>query len=371
MIRCSLAVIAVLFLVFIFPRAINVFLPFIIAFFVAALLNPLVNKVNQKLKIPRRIIALVLDLLVFLLIASLIGWLVYAVINEAISFATGIQTNWSDIVARIDSLSDSFDWLKEKLPPQAVEILEGFEESIAVFIQNTSKNLLRSVMSATTTLTTKTGSFLTGFIMAILAAYFIIADYNRMSAGIKKHIGQRASNYISILKSAVINALGRYLKSQLLLALTAFLFMFAALGIYGQPYALLIALFLGIVDLLPIIGTIAILVPWGIIEIIVGSFSKGIFLIVIGVSFFLIRKVIEPKIVGSQTGLHPLAALMSIYVGLRLSGVWGAVLGPVVLMLIISIAKSGIFNSTVMDLKILAARISRVLNKRSGEKTES
>ena len=242
-----------------------------------------------------------------------------------------------------------------------MELLAGFEESIVAFLQNASKSLLGTVISATTTMTTKTGSFFVNFIMAILAAYFIIADYNRISALAARVVGKRIGRYVSILKTSAISALGGYLKSQLLLALTAFLFMFAALGLYGQPYALLIALFLGFIDLLPIVGTIAVLLPWGIIELIGGDMRKGIFLIVIGVAFFLIRKVIEPKIVGSQTGLHPLVALMSTYVGLQFSGVWGAVLGPVVLMLIISVVKTGVFDNTAADLKAVSARISRAL----------
>lgn len=363
LIRCVLGLIVVLLLFFVIPKIIHILFPFALAFIVAAILNPLVNKINQKLRISRRIVALVLDLLVFLSLTSLAFFLVYAVVNEAISLATNIQLNWDSIITELDGLDKSFAWLNRILPPQIMEILAGFEDSIIDFLQNASKSLLSSVISITTTFTTKAGGFFVNFIMAILAAYFVTADYDRISALIKKFVGKRINTYISLLKASVVSALGGYLKSQLLLSLTAFIFMFVALAVYGQPYALLIALCLGIIDLLPIVGTIAVLVPWGIIEFVSGNVNKGVFLIIIGIAFFLIRKVIEPKIVGSQTGLHPLAALMSTYIGLQISGVWGAILGPVTLMLIISISKSGIFDNTIADLKTLANQIFKSLNR--------
>ena len=79
-------------------------------------------------------------------------------------------------------------------------------------------------------------------------------------------------------------------------------------------------------------------------------------------SFFLIRKFAEPKIVGSQTGLHPLNALMSSYIGMKITGIWGAICGPVVVMVIISVYHSGIFNYTTLDLKDVARDISERLS---------
>jgi len=113
----------------------------------------------------------------------------------------------------------------------------------------------------------------------------------------------------------------------------------------------LIALILGVIDLLPIIGTIAALAPWGILSIIAGNVGTGIFLLILGIALFLLRKIVEPKIVGSQTGLPSLIALVSIYLGMRLAGFWGAVLGPIIVMTLISVIKAGLFENTANDIK--------------------
>src|SRR5699024_4253836 len=117
----------------------------------------------------------------------------------------------------------------------------------------------------------------------------------------------------------------------------------------GQEYALILALILALVDLLPLVGTIAVLLPWGIFEWIIGDPSKGVFLVILGIGFFLFRRVTEPKIMGTQTGLHPLLALIGIYVGIEVFGLWGALLGPLVMVILISIIRSGDRKSTRLN----------------------
>lgn len=364
LLRCIIAIFCVIFIFFIIPKAIRLLLPLVIAFIVAAIVNPLVNKLHQKLGISRKVTAIILDLLIFIIVFSLIGILLYSIVIEAISLVNYILANRSIIMDELNDIKNSFTWLISLLPPQVIDLLADFEENLVKSIQAFSKNMLNHLLYATNLITTMAGNFFVNFIIAILAAYFIIADYNQISLMAKKYLGRKNNEFFSIIKNSIFSALGGYLKSQILLALFAFIFMFIALIIIRQPYALLIAFCLGIVDLLPIVGTIAVVLPWGIFAIAGGEINKGIYLVVIGIAFFLIRKIIEPKIVGSQTGLHPLAALASTYVGLQFSGIWGAVLGPLVLMLTLSIVRSGIFDSTVADLKKIKNKISTILNSK-------
>lgn len=367
-VRVILAIAVIVCIVFILPKTIGILWPFVIAFIVATIINPITSKINKRFRVSRRVVAVILDVLVFLIVSSIIGLLVYSVVKDVVSLANAIQQNWDAIIQTIQSVEESAKWLLDLLPPAVIDFINGFEENLITFLQNFSKELLNTVVSVTGNFATRTGSFFVNFIMYILAAYFMIVDYTRITDLTKKVVGNRFGKYFSVVKSSALKALGGYVKSQLLLALFAFIVMFAALGIYGQPYAFLIALLLGFIDLLPIVGTIAVLLPWGIIEWASGDVTKGLFLIILGAAFFIVRKFVEPKIVGSQTGLHPLAALISMFVGLQFSGVWGAVLGPVVLMLIIGIVKSGIFDNTILDLKDVGENISVSLRRPSPSK---
>lgn len=359
-------IILVLGLAFVFlalPRLIRLFLPFLIAFGVVMLINPLVHRINKRFGISRRMIALVVDVVVFGLIASILGIIVYTLIIEAVALATYLQANMDRIIQSLDGLENNLSWIYSFLPQWFVDTLTIFEDRLIMFLQDSSGSILSFILNLTRSLTLTIGNFVIGLLIAILAAYFMLVEYSRVSTMSRRRMGRRFSRTLILLKKSVIQSLGGFFRSQLLIAGIAFVVMYLALVLYGQAYALLIAFILAIVDLLPLIGTIAVLLPWGLLAMLNGDIQKGIFLIGLGIGFFLLRRILEPKIVGSQTGLHPLVALVSIYVGLQISGVWGAILGPLVVMLVLSVYKTGIWDDALADIRDFMRIVSHSLKR--------
>lgn len=350
------------------PIFIQLFYPFILAFIVATLVNPLVNLVNSwlnRLKIDsvssRNFITFILTIFILMFI-SLMFYLIFSVlIREIIGLTTSIQKNWSNIVLGFDNIQNWFTTQIDVLPGQVIELLDNFTENILEFIQNFSRNLLNITVATTSVVISRTSTFFLNFLTFFLSLYFMISDYNNIKSFIKNHMDKRMLDTISLLKNSTLFAVGGYIKTQFILAFIAFVFMFIAFIFYGQEYALILALILALVDLLPLVGTIAVLLPWGIFEWIIGDPSKGVFLVILGIGFFLFRRVTEPKIMGTQTGLHPLLALIGIYVGIEVSGLWGALLGPLVMVILISVIRSGILKNTFSDLKELYYKISMTL----------
>ena len=358
LVRLILACVIVIMVVFVMPRLVQILLPFLMASLGAAIIVPIAQKINlfagrlnKNINLPRKATTFVLNILVLIALSFAVYYAASTLVREVISLASSVQQNWSSIAVKYDELLEHLTFNTQLMPELVIDVLEDAKDSILVFVQDLSKNIVSFTVSTTASGITNTATFFVNVITFFLALFFISLDSSLISDWIHRYTSRRAMENFSLLKTSVIAAVGGYLRAQLILATFAFLFMFVALTIYGQPYAFTIALFLGFIDLLPIIGTIAMLLPWGGIEFFVGDLNKGIFLILVGIAFFLIRKVIEPKIMGDQTGLHPLLALLSTYVGLQFSGVWGAVLGPVVLMLMISMTKSGIFANTASDLR--------------------
>ncbi len=360
--RCTLIVGSIVFVIFLVPRLVSLFFPFLVALAVAAIANPIVVRLNQNLKIPRRLLAVLIDLLVFVLISSVIVFLLYAVISQVISLATTIETNWGAVFDSFESFDDAFVWLESVLPAPLAELLPHMQDNIVSSIKTASKDILNHVFTTITMLTSKAGSFFAGYIISIMAVYFVVSDYDSIRERAGRIAGPKATGTISMLTNAATTAAGGYIRAQFVLATCATMFMLVAFLAYRQPYALLLALALGVVDLLPIVGTIAVLAPWGIIEFVWGDVNKGVFLLLIGIAYTVLRKFIEPKVMGAQMGLHPLVALMSLFVGLKISGIWGAVLGPMALMLAISIFKSGLFDNTIADFKAVADDVSGIFS---------
>jgi len=363
LLRGILFIAFVLFFVYVVPPAIPLFAPFIAAFIMAFILNPLVHFLHKKLHVPRRLLSFLIVVLVFFGLAGLAAWFIQSFVGEAVSLAKNIQVVWDNTTATLNVLREKLTWLLDFLPGDTETMLTDILDSILLWLQAVSRKLADYVMTNAMTITTSVSRGVMTTVIFIMSAYFMTADYPRLRALAERFTHNRAGSHIRNIKSAAMSALGGYVRAQLLLALFAFVVMFAALALYGQQYALLIAFILAVIDFLPFIGTAIMLVPWGILNLLSGDMRKGIFLLVLAASFFLARRFAEPKIVGQQTGLPPLLALVGIYLGMKLGGVWGMILGPVVMMVLISVIKSGLFDSTIKDIKAAAKDIGSILRR--------
>lgn len=363
LLRAVILAAALLLLKYALPQLLSLFAPFILAYLMALALDPLVSLVHKRFGFPRKLTAIILVILLFLSLAALIVWFIYTIVSEAVSLAGNIQSIWDSMTLAFNIINARLVWLLDFMPSGTETILANVNDGLFQWLQDVSGDFVNSIVSRTAAVTTKVGSVLIGVIVFIMAAYLITAEHRTIGDLTRKYLGDRVYDRFKVIKASFRSAVGGYLKAQLLLSLLAFGVMLIALAVYGQGYAYLIALLLAIIDFLPILGTAVVLVPWGLIEMAGGDFVKGIFLCALSGGFFVLRKLVEPRIVGSQTGLHPLAALMSIFVGMKIIGIWGAVFGPIALMIAVSVVKSHVFDSTVADVREAFGDLAQLLRR--------
>ena len=370
-IRIIITVLIILTVVFGIPVIFKYLFPFILAFAIAAFLNPLINFINKglsKIKIISSVSRGMITLLITILILLVSGYGLYTIVmtllQEIFGLANTIQNNWGTIVKVFENTERWLTFQIKILPPEAIEIVEGVIDNILVFLRNFTGNLLNYTVAISGFLISKGGSLTLNLVTFFLSLYFIMSDYDRIKTRVKSQVHPNILKTIRLLRNTIVLGVGGYVKTQFLLSFTAFVVMFIAFSLYGVDYALTIAFVLAIVDIIPLIGTIAVLLPWGIYELIFGITNFGVFLVLLGIGFFIFRRLIEPKIMGTQTGLHPLFALIGIYVGIQFSGLWGALLGPLVMVVFIGIIKSGILDNTFADMNEVYHKISTTLNRK-------
>lgn len=370
-IRIIITVLIILTVVFGIPVIFKYLFPFILAFAIAAFLNPLINFINKglsKIKIISSVSRGMITLLITILILLVLGYGLYTIVmtllQEIFGLANTIQNNWGTIVKVFENTERWLTFQIKILPPEAIEIVEGVIDNILVFLRNFTGNLLNYTVAISGFLISKGGSLTLNLVTFFLSLYFIMSDYDRIKTRVKGQVHPNILKTLRLLRNTIVLGVGGYVKTQFLLSFTAFVVMFIAFSLYGVDYALTIAFVLAIVDIIPLIGTIAVLLPWGIYELIFGITNFGVFLVLLGIGFFIFRRLIEPKIMGTQTGLHPLFALIGIYVGIQFSGLWGALLGPLVMVVFIGIIKSGILDNTFADMNEVYHKISTTLNRK-------
>jgi predicted PurR-regulated permease PerM len=106
------------------------------------------------------------------------------------------------------------------------------------------------------------------------------------------------------------------------------------------------------------------MVPWAVVALFTRSYRAAIGLMVIWGIIVLYRRVMEPKFVGDQTGLSPLLSLVGIYVGMKLGGIGGMILGPILLLVLLNLSGMGMFHPLRLDVLAAVRDISAILSER-------
>ena len=218
-IRLALAVALGLFLIYLLPQLINLTLPFVFALFVAVILNPFIRRINRKLLPNRSLTTLIITLFFVIALISFTFLIVYRLIREAISLTVFLQSNWQDILLRLDEFVASFDWIAERLPEQAWSVIMNFRANVISFIQDGVMGILTSAVSVGASFVSGVGNVMIGLLTFFLAMYFLMADYEPLRRFTHKVIGGRGMSSFAILKNSIFRTFGGYLRAQLIFAL--------------------------------------------------------------------------------------------------------------------------------------------------------
>lgn len=164
-----------------------------------------------------------------------------------------------------------------------------------------------------------------GAVVAFISAALIMGDMENIRRRIRDYswLGGTVKVVRQLRKTTAV-----YLKAQMLiLALTAALCA-AGFWLMGSPYFLVFGILLGILDALPIFGTGIVLYPSALVLLIKGNYFAAILCVLLDFASTILREFLEPKLLGGQLGVSPMAVLASVYAGFFLYGGWGVLLGP-------------------------------------------
>lgn len=168
-----------------------------------------------------------------------------------------------------------------------------------------------------------------GAIVATVGAYLLARDLPQIRSRTLSELPELLPVGVERLIQVAWRATTNYLRAQLLLASLTAAVTAISLWLVGVPYALLAAALVGILDVAPALGPATVLGPWAIGAAVLGQTSLAIRLGLVLLLASVVRPAVEPRLVGGQVGLHPIAALASMYMGLRLFGAPGIAIGPV------------------------------------------
>lgn len=342
----TIYVFLIVILIYLFLKyAFSLASPFILAFFIAYLLNKPAKSLSQSTKLPHKLVSFFTVLIFYCTVGVLVSFIGIRFISRIAKIVSIIPSIYERQL--VPFLITTFDRVEEaiyNIDPAIVGILsEGFNQfvrSLGEHITNFSLALLASLSNLASSLP----GFFIRLLLMIISTFFIAIDFDSLTSFVKRQFSEKGNEIIDKIKGYMVNTLFVVIRSYGLIMLITFIELSIGLSIIGIPNAIFIAFLIAIFDILPVLGTGGIMIPWTLMTFIQRDFKTGLGLLLIYIFVTVMRNILEPKIVGGQLGLHPVITLMSMFVGAKLLGVVGLFGFPIILSLLRHLNSTGVIK---------------------------
>ena len=311
-------------------------LPFVVGGAVALLVQKPASFISSKLKINPSFTAGSLALAVFLGIVALAFFILFRAVGTAAGFFEELAANTEMLTAFFDNLKNSAASVFERLPKKFTELLSVFYEDAV----NRLGTYLTSMLSSAAGHTVKQApQFLLSCVVAAASACYMAADFNKLIKFVRGFCGQKIYDNAVKIKNILVNSVFKFAKGYLIILGITFLELFLGLTVLKTKYALLLSFVISIIDILPVLGTGTVLIPWAAVEFIMGNTAKGAGIVILYLIITVVRNFAEPKIIGKQMGIKPLFTLLAMFIGIKLFGIAGIFILPITLIVVIEYYK--------------------------------
>lgn len=340
------------------------FAPFMFAFVVASVLQKPRNIIVKHTFLKKGITSLILVLFsvsAVLAVLILLGLKIGTEAQGLINIAMGYIKELPDFIKEIEKSVLNF---AQFLPDTIESEFSGWVSDFANSLINTSGeagvisspsgfnilSMLKTPLSGVWNTAKQIPSIFVGFLIFLIASCFITSDYDRIVIFIKNQFSPEKRRKLEQTKEIAFTSVGKLIKSYILIMCITFaeitvgLSILKVLGIYSGKYIFIIALVTALVDIFPVLGTGTILIPWGLASLLFGNYPFGIAIIIIYVCITVIRQIIEPKIVANNLGIPPILSLMGMYIGLKLFGVIGLFIMPIIITVLKVLNDKGVIK---------------------------
>lgn len=359
LLNLGIALAILLLCIYLVPKAIGFFMPFIVGYIIALIASPLVRFFEEKLKIKRKASSVFVIVAVIALVVLCLYLVGSKLVQEIIGFIEQLPQMWSNIEADFKEFGNKFSIIYDRLPLNIKGAISNATSALSSYFGDAIGKISSPTIEAVGNFAKQVPSVLIGVIMALLSAYFFVAEKHSVSQFICDYMPKSIQDRYLIMKRSLSRAVGGYLIAQFKIEVWMYLLLVIGFSILGVDYALLIAVGVAFLDLLPFFGTGTVLVPWTIIKLFNGDYVMAIGLMIIWGVGQLARQLIQPKIVGDSIGVPPLPTLFLLFIGYKVAGVIGMILAVPIGIIVYTMYQEGAFDTSVNSFKILVAGINR------------
>lgn len=304
--------------------ALEYLLPVMVPFLIGILIAWLVVWISRKLRCPHRVVRIGLSLLIY----GILGLLVVLLTARAVSTISGIIKWLPEVYENklMPFVTTVYTWAVDTvrlLNPALTGALEMLLEGVLSGLKNLISSLSGVAVNLVSGVATGVPNLVLSLLAMIFSTIFVVADYENIASFAGEYIPGKIKKILINIRIYLTDTLFVVIRSYVLIMLLTFTELSILFSVFGIENAVLKAAVIAALDILPILGTGGIMIPWSVTSLVLGYTSLGLQLLLIYGIVTVVRNYVEPKIVGAQLGLHPIITLVSMFIGLRLFGFWG------------------------------------------------
>lgn len=327
------------------------FMPFVIGWLIALIANPLVRMLERRLKVARKHTSM---FLIIGVLAAIVGGL-YLIgvktIEETRLLIEQAPAMYEGIREDFQVAGENLSMIIEEFPESVQDSFQEFQDNVGTLAGKAVSKISQITVDQAGAIAKNLPSILIAIIFTILSAYFFIADRDKILEFGRANTPKVIQEHWRMLTDSLKKVFGGYFKAQFKIMGVIGVIIFIGLMILHVKFAAVFAVLIALLDMLPFLGTGTAFVPWALFKIISGDVQYAVGLIILYLITQLVRRILEPKVVGDTIGINPLLTLVFMYAGYQFSGVLGMILAVPVGAIAINFYKAGVFDGPLNGIR--------------------
>lgn len=348
----------ILFLIYGVPRLLGFFMPFVIGWIIALIANPIVKWLEKNVKMVRKHSSAIIVIGAIIIIVVILYYLIVILAREVVDLVENLPRLYRNFDAQLQSVAKSLNGLYHFLPKNLQGTVNNWNQNLDMYISNIIRSIDIPSITTAGNVARNVADIFFAIIVTILSAYFFIAERENLTKSLAKHIPNSVREKYTFMMDNFKRAVGGYLKAQLKITFVIMVIVFIGLAILKIDYSFFLACIVAFIDLLPVFGTGTVFWPWALFELLSGNYGMAIGIMIIYFVCQVVRQVLQPKMVGDSIGISPFMTLVFMYIGYKLKGILGLILGLPVGMVIVNFYQAGAFDGIINTVKMIVDDIN-------------
>lgn len=318
-------------------------LPFLLGFVIAWGLHKPSGFLAEKLHLDKRLPAILLTAVFYIAAFFIILFVGIQIVSAAKEIVPQLPSIFTDqVLPFINSCTEKVESILKEYDPSLLSAVDLWITEATGSLSQSVTSISASALKLMSNIAVGTPEMILKIVLTVVSTFFISKDFDSIVGFIKKLLPAKYRMAIGQVREKAVTSIAIFVRSYFLIFLLTAAELSVGLWLLNIPYAVEMGILIAVVDIMPVLGTGLVLLPWSLIAVVIGEPFLGIGLFLLYVIITAIRNIVEPKLVGGKIGLHPLAALISMFLGLQLFGLMGLFLFPVILSLAVQLKRDGL-----------------------------